>query len=903
MIFRQTILIAFIFGPFISFSQSGYKLPYACGEAFFCTSGNSNSCNLCNHLTDSESQYAFDFGMAIGTPIVAMRAGTVIVVEEDFDSNCPFPNCWCGPNRIVIDHGDGTRAQYLHLNYLGAIVYVGQSVLQGQHIGYSGNTGCISGSGHLHVMVMNDIECDSLLDWNCQSIEIAFDDVIGGVPNSNSNLPYISLNSSSTCYDEEYNDIIYQAQMLSAGESIQACIGSNESHDWYQYELSGNGLLTIYITDIVSDDLHYEITDNNGNNIDSYLADNSDLVQFEICNAPICASYYLHVWSDNLIECARSYVISSTFNGNSNCNSNQSPLLLQPPPNLIVSPEILTICQGHNAQFTATAGYANYIWEGSDGSTHFGQNITVNPLTNVTYSLSAVFNCEHFYASADAIVSPVPIVTLSEEFVVLSYGQSIQLSAFGADTYTWNPSTGLDNSNIANPIAAPSQNITYTVVGTNAENCQDSEQITIFVQGIGLNPPTNDECEGAIQLEVEAECATQIYTLSDANTSEVTIPFCDSPGNVDVWFTFTVPASGYISLFTANQTIPSGDLGAAFYAGDCSEMQEVRCVKDGNGAMPFDENINLVDYAGQQMFIRIWEYGDEISQGDFSICLYTEPLFPENVIVAFEYWYDSDYVNRRFHYVNPSPVLNLITSFETDELSKGLHVLHFRSMDNYGKWSSTLSRFINKASTVEAEIIGYEYWFDDNYFALQFVYVEPSQNLDIIGSLNCSAIEDGLHILHFRAKDNNGQWSSTLSRFIHKVNFAASPNVITGFEYWFDENYTNKIAGTILTTENPYTYSQNISATNLDLGGHDLRIRFKDSGNQWSTVHSIPFVKIAQCLGDFDLNLTVNVGDLLFFTSGFGCTNDCGIVDLTADGVVNVSDLLVFMSIFGEDCE
>lgn len=36
-----------------------------------------------------------------------------------------------------------------------------------------------------------------------------------------------------------------------------------------------------------------------------------------------------------------------------------------------------------------------------------------------------------------------------------------------------------------------------------------------------------------------------------------------------------------------------------------------------------------------------------------------------------------------------------------------------------------LKPIINKASTLDAQILGYEYWFDDNYDALQFVTVEP----------------------------------------------------------------------------------------------------------------------------------------------------------------------------------
>jgi gliding motility-associated-like protein len=43
------------------------------------------------------------------------------------------------------------------------------------------------------------------------------------------------------------------------------------------------------------------------------------------------------------------------------------------------------------------------------------------------------------------------------------YGNSIQLHASGGTTYTWQPSIGLNNANIANPIATPSTTTIYTV--------------------------------------------------------------------------------------------------------------------------------------------------------------------------------------------------------------------------------------------------------------------------------------------------------------------------------------------------------------------------------------------------------------------------------------------------------
>jgi len=165
------------------YGQSLYKLPFPTGTTYICTQGNNGSLSHTGN-----AQYAFDFSMPIGTPISASRGGTVHMVQEQWaNGNCPYisgqgcnSNCINNVNRIVINHGDGTYALYLHLTQNGSSVSIGQTIGQGQIIGYSGNSGC-STNPHLHFMVMN-----SGATYYQQSIQISFCDVYSnnGVPTS-----------------------------------------------------------------------------------------------------------------------------------------------------------------------------------------------------------------------------------------------------------------------------------------------------------------------------------------------------------------------------------------------------------------------------------------------------------------------------------------------------------------------------------------------------------------------------------------------------------------------------------------------------------------------------------------------------------------------------------------------
>ncbi|OPZ98057.1 MAG: PKD domain protein [Bacteroidetes bacterium ADurb.Bin408] len=60
-------------------------------------------------------------------------------------------------------------------------------------------------------------------------------------------------------------------------------------------------------------------------------------------------------------------------------------------------------------------------------------------------------------------------------------GASTQLVATGMLNYNWSPSTGLNDANIANPIASPVTDITYTIHATDINGCTASDDVIITV--------------------------------------------------------------------------------------------------------------------------------------------------------------------------------------------------------------------------------------------------------------------------------------------------------------------------------------------------------------------------------------------------------------------------------------
>ena len=122
-----------------------YDLPFRIKNRFLVSQGY-------NGAFSHQNINALDFKMSVGTEVTAIREGTVIKVVEKFNTNCYHKECQKANNLILIQHPDGTFAEYVHIKFNGSIVKTGSNVNKGQLIAYSGNVGW-STSPHLHLEV------------------------------------------------------------------------------------------------------------------------------------------------------------------------------------------------------------------------------------------------------------------------------------------------------------------------------------------------------------------------------------------------------------------------------------------------------------------------------------------------------------------------------------------------------------------------------------------------------------------------------------------------------------------------------------------------------------------------------------------------------------------------------
>lgn len=124
-----------------------YQLPYAKGSKFLLI-------QAYNSKMSHQGELSLDFKMKKGSTICAARAGVVIATKADSDVGGLKDEYLSEGNHIIVEQEDGSTAMYWHLQKNGVLVKMGDSVKQGQAIGYSGNTG-YTAFPHLHFQVQD----------------------------------------------------------------------------------------------------------------------------------------------------------------------------------------------------------------------------------------------------------------------------------------------------------------------------------------------------------------------------------------------------------------------------------------------------------------------------------------------------------------------------------------------------------------------------------------------------------------------------------------------------------------------------------------------------------------------------------------------------------------------------
>lgn len=199
----------------------------------------------------------------------------------------------------------------------------------------------------------------------------------------------------------------------------------------------------------------------------------------------------------------------------------------------------------------------NTTWTDIPGATDPSGFVPASALTTTTYyrlKVTCSSGTAIDYSNTITItINPRPTVTVSAvSNSICSGGAGTTLTASGANTYTWSPTTGLTPTTGAVVTANPSTTTTYSVIGDDG-TCVDTASVTIVVNmpptSTAANADFNPVCIGG-NVSFTSSAVFQPYSL-DANCStgfiDISTTGTDVTGTIgdDTEHSITIPSFSF----------------------------------------------------------------------------------------------------------------------------------------------------------------------------------------------------------------------------------------------------------------------------------------------------------------------------------------------------------------------
>ena len=141
-----------------------------------------------------------------------------------------------------------------------------------------------------------------------------------------------------------------------------------------------------------------------------------------------------------------------------------------------------TICLTDTAQLKPLSNGLHYLWTSSENNLNdTSKFIEVVPGQNTIYHLvSSIGKCN---TAANIRVKTVPYPDAGAiNDTTICFGNTIQLHGSGGSIYHWTPSTFLSNPEVSNPVAKPTESVSYLLQVNDVLGCPKPAFATVDVQ-------------------------------------------------------------------------------------------------------------------------------------------------------------------------------------------------------------------------------------------------------------------------------------------------------------------------------------------------------------------------------------------------------------------------------------
>ena len=170
--------------------------------------------------------------------------------------------------------------------------------------------------------------------------------------------------------------------------------------------------------------------------------------------------------------------VSTTYTltgSNPACPNASATILISSAPTLtlttLASPAFY--CQGGSSTLSVS-GASTYTWTGGSNAT----SLVVSPSTTTNYTVLA-YNGPGCWTSksVNVKVNPLPVIFIAPSSATICNGESAIFEASGVFSFTWSPS----NSNSPILTVNPGISTSYTVLGTDQNNCSNTASVSVLV--------------------------------------------------------------------------------------------------------------------------------------------------------------------------------------------------------------------------------------------------------------------------------------------------------------------------------------------------------------------------------------------------------------------------------------
>ncbi|MEJ5266428.1 MAG: PKD domain-containing protein, partial [Bacteroidales bacterium] len=259
------------------------------------------------------------------------------------------------------------------------------------------------------------------------------------------------------------------------------------------------------------------------------------------------------------------------------------------------------------AVVTGGSGTYIYTW---DENTGYQTGPIASNLGAGIYSITVNDGNCPVVESAEVIEADQPVVFINASSTVICEGESVTLTASGADSYVWTPDTYLDTNNGETVVSTPAQSISYTVVGYSG-NCSATSSVDIIVNSYPVAYFVyNDLGMGQFEFsDLSLNAESYFWDFGDGTNANVQNPVHiyteEGEYNVSLTVTNSCGTSTYdviINVVITNIVINNSNVALMVYPNPNNGLFNIRLEGNYTGKI----YLEVFDLAGRKIMIDEW---------------------------------------------------------------------------------------------------------------------------------------------------------------------------------------------------------------------------------------------------------------------------------------------------------